>query len=317
MIFNIAIIGAGQLGSRHLQGLKCADLEMNIFVIDVNDDSLQTAKERYEQIPENVNVHNLYLCKSIAQLPEEIDLAIIATGSLVRASITQELLKTSKVKNIVFEKVLFPVLHEYMQIEILLAQNNVNAWVNCARRMYDHYKTLKSILSETKITFKMIGKNWGLGCNAIHFLDLFVFLSGEKEFSLTMDLDRKIHQSKRPGYVEFTGTIAGTAPNESSYIISSLKEYGYPTIISIQGEQYDILIEETSNKLIINGVEQTIHTPFQSQLTGKTVEQILKQGESDLTPFSESAQIHQQFLAPLIVFYNSIINKNGNNCPIT
>jgi threonine dehydrogenase-like Zn-dependent dehydrogenase len=120
MIFNIAIIGAGQLGSRHLQGLKLAGLEMNIFVMDVNDDSLQIAKQRYEQAPDNDKIRGLQLCKSISQLPPEIDLAIIATGSLVRASVTKELLKTSQVKNIVFEKVLFPAIHEYEQIENLL-----------------------------------------------------------------------------------------------------------------------------------------------------------------------------------------------------
>jgi predicted dehydrogenase len=315
--FNIAIIGAGQLGSRHLQGLKLANLELNIFVMDVNDNSLQIAKERYEQIPENVKTHNLHLCKSIVQLPSEIDLAIIATGSLVRASITRELLEISHVKNIIFEKVLFPALHEYTQIENLLLQKNVSAWVNCTRRIFDHYTMLKKILSETKIVFKMTGKDWGLGCNAIHFLDLFVFLSGEKEFSLTMNLDKEIHQSKRAGYVEFTGTITGTAPNGSTCTISSFKEYEHPACISIQGEQHDILIEEANNKMIINGVEQTIHTPFQSQLTGKMAEQILLQGKSDLTPFFESAQIHQQFLAPLTVFYNSLTGKNSDYCPIT
>jgi predicted dehydrogenase len=317
MIFNIAIIGAGQLGSRHLQGLKLAKLEMSIFIMDINDDSLQTAKERYEQVPENNKIRDFQLCKSITQLPSEIDLAIIATGSLVRASITKELFKTSRVRNIIFEKILFPTLHEYVQIENLLVQNNVCAWVNCTRRMFDHYKMIENMISGTNITFKMTGKNWGLGCNAIHFLDLFVFLSGEKDFSLTVNLDRQIYQSKRSGYVEFTGSIAGATPNGSRYVISSLTDYEYPSAISVKNEKFDILINEMNNKMIINGIEHIIQTPFQSQLTGIIVEQILRRGKSDLTPFAESSQIHCRFLAPLIDFYNDITGKNSDNCPIT
>jgi predicted dehydrogenase len=314
---NIVIIGAGQLGSRHLQGLKLADLEMNIFVMDVNDDSLQIAKNRYSQAPDNAKIHGLHLCKSISQLPPEIDLAIIATGSLIRASVTKELLKTSRVKNIVFEKVLFPAIHEYEQIENLLEQNNVNAWVNCTRRMFEHYKIIREMISGTNIIFKMTGKDWGLGCNAIHFLDLFVFFSGEKNFSLTTNLDKQIYQSKRAGYVEFTGSIAGATPNGSSYVISSLNDYEHSATISVRNEKFDIIIDEMNNKMAVNDVEQTIQTPFQSQLTGKIAEQILRQGKSDLTPFAESAQIHCRFLAPLIDFYNNLTGKNNDNCPIT
>lgn len=42
---NISIIGAGQLGSRHLQGLMTAQTEMNIWVVDQSLDSLNTAKK--------------------------------------------------------------------------------------------------------------------------------------------------------------------------------------------------------------------------------------------------------------------------------
>ena len=44
---NCAIIGAGQLGSRHLQGLLSYKKEsLNIFIIDPSDDSLFIAKQR-------------------------------------------------------------------------------------------------------------------------------------------------------------------------------------------------------------------------------------------------------------------------------
>ena len=47
---QVAVIGAGQLGSRHLQGLKVASSPMEITVMDSNEDSLKIAKERYDAV---------------------------------------------------------------------------------------------------------------------------------------------------------------------------------------------------------------------------------------------------------------------------
>ena len=58
-MYNIAIIGAGQLGSRHLQGLKLAQLPMRIEIVDSSEKSLETARERYDQIEANPLVLSL------------------------------------------------------------------------------------------------------------------------------------------------------------------------------------------------------------------------------------------------------------------
>lgn len=50
-MYKVAIIGAGQLGSRHLQGLKGAASSLAITVLDSSKESLQVSKERYEAIP--------------------------------------------------------------------------------------------------------------------------------------------------------------------------------------------------------------------------------------------------------------------------
>ena len=47
---RIFIIGSGQLGSRHLQALKNIDEELDIYVIDPSNKSLDVAKNRYESI---------------------------------------------------------------------------------------------------------------------------------------------------------------------------------------------------------------------------------------------------------------------------
>jgi predicted dehydrogenase len=316
-MYNIAIIGAGQLGSRHLQGLKLADLEMNIFVMDINEQSLLTAKERYDQAPNNEKFNKLQLCNSISGLPKELDLAIIATGSLMRAAVTEELLKSTIVRNIIFEKVLFPAIHQYSEIQRLLSANKINSWVNCARRMFEHCKMLKGIFDGSKFDLTVKGENWGLGCNTIHYLDLFAFLTGSDEFSVSLDLDKEILHSKRAGYIEFTGTVRGNNAVGASFSISSFKQYDRPVTVTISNSSNSILLEESAGKMSVNGVCSEIVVPFQSQLTGRLAEAILLQGACELATFEESVKLHLRFLKPLIDFYNSITGNNEDNCPIT
>ena len=137
-MYNVTIIGVGQLGSRHLQGLKRSQLELDIWCVDSNVSSLDTAKKRYEEIPEEIN-KEIHFVQSIESLPVSIDLVIVATSSKSRAFVIKCLLERCKVKYLVLEKFLFPRLEEYSEVQSLLDRNNIIAWVNCPRRMFDYY----------------------------------------------------------------------------------------------------------------------------------------------------------------------------------
>ena len=71
-MYKIAVIGAGQLGSRHLQGLKLSKLKSDIWVVDNNSNSLQIAQQRYEEGEVNSN-QTIYYLQLIEQLPTELE----------------------------------------------------------------------------------------------------------------------------------------------------------------------------------------------------------------------------------------------------
>lgn len=48
-MYKIAVIGAGQLGSRPLQELKLSKLKSDIWIVDNNPTSLQIAQQRYKE----------------------------------------------------------------------------------------------------------------------------------------------------------------------------------------------------------------------------------------------------------------------------
>jgi hypothetical protein len=324
---TVIIIGAGQLGSRHLQSLANCNFALQIFVIDPNETSLAVAKERFQQVGSKSS-HAISFFASINEVVKNsvCDVAIIATNANIRAKVTEELIKNVKVKAIVFEKVLFQKQEEYDKIDSILNSNTIKAWVNCPRRMYDVYKDLKKlIMPGEKISFQLQGGEWGLGCNSIHFIDLFSFLNEESGLELNTNyLDAEIIESKRPGYKEYTGTLIGKQENGSEIVLTGRKNSTAPHTIYLQGEKFKSIINESKGSMQLavaeNGWEfknVAFKVPFQSELTSKIVDDIISKSECDLTRFSESVIIHKQLINELQKFTELKSGQKLDHCPIT
>ncbi len=316
---NIAVVGAGQLGSRHLQGLKKAHIPMNIFVLDASTDSLQICEQRYNEIADNHLIGTILFTTQWGELPDKIDIAIVATGSKPRCAIIHELVEKHNCRMLILEKFLFPKMSDYDDITNLFQNNNVQAWVNCSRRYFICYQKLREILvNDGPLTFIHEGKNWGLCCNSIHQIDLFAYLSGAKQISFDCSgIDPTLYESKRSGYIEMTGTIKGVADNGSILQISSFAEFDGPGKLSIKSQHHSTEIFEGLNKMIIDGIEEAMNMSYQSDLTGKYVEELLSAHSLPLATYEESANLHQQILPHFLNLYNQLNGTNSDLCPIT
>lgn len=79
---NIVIVGSGQLGSRHLQGvLKYNKEKLAVYVMDPSQDALEVSKERATEVDHN---HELHFITNIQNYPKEAEVAIVATNFNVR-----------------------------------------------------------------------------------------------------------------------------------------------------------------------------------------------------------------------------------------
>lgn len=322
-MFKIAIIGAGQLGSRHLQGVKTTDLELSIEVVDSSNHSMKIAESRYNEIVENSYSKKICFLSSIDELSEELDLVIIATSSAPRFAITNELIQKKNVRNILFEKVLFQKEDDFYEVKKLLKENNIRSWINCPRRIYDFYNTIKKELSKNdNIIFTVVGGEWGLGSNSIHMIDIIAYLTGQTNYTLlTKGLNKKIYPSKRSGYVEFCGILSGTTEKGDIFNFISQENSSTTPLLSIVTHNKKFIIDE------VNGFMDTfndnrwdiqkIQVPYQSQLTGKVIENILSSKDPNLTTYDESMKLHLPFISSLLDFYNMITGDNSKNCPIT
>ena len=323
---TIAVIGAGQLGSRHLQGLARINIAVAIRVVDPNPGQLEVARSRFQEIPEHVNIPDIQYLGSLQDLETDIDLCIIATTSDIRSSVTKDIISGRNVRNILFEKVLFQSIQEYDDIQTILTNNNIGAWVNCSRRLYPIYKKIRTFFNPgEKITYRVSGSLWGLACNAIHFIDQVLFLSRGYPCEIDIShLEKAILESKRPGFIELAGTLRMIFDNGSEMILDSKQAETGQDLIIISGSHYHIVVVETLGKAIVTHVndsmdwqEMNFRNPFQSELTHLVATDILLNGHSELATFRESTDMHKLMLKGFINHIEAVTGRSVTNCPIT
>lgn len=320
---NILLIGAGNIGSRHLQGLAKVKFPLNIAVVDPSIDSLKLSEERFQQIPSYIN-HNINYSKNLTDVQKEIDLAIIATSSNIRRKVTESLLKHSKVKYIIFEKLLFQKKSDYPFMEKLIKRNKIKAWVNCSMRVTPFYKNIKDDFYGKKILYLLTGTRFGIATQAIHFIDHMVYLIGSDNFEVdTSKLDRKILKSKRQGFLELSGTLQVNFKNGSIGIFSDFPTGDAPINAEIFSDNMKAIANETSRGTYIFKSPKWKVTPskgtllFQSDMTNSVTEVILRTGKCNLPTFSQSAKIHLKLLDELLKFLNKNLRKKYDYYPFT
>lgn len=298
-MYNVVVIGVGALGIRHFQALLQCKEPIKLYVVDNSDSSLAKAKEMLDAHVEK-SIENVVMTKSLTDLPESIDVAIIATSSNVRAQIISDLVLEKKVRFLVLEKVLFQKISDYHAIGNLLSEHNVKAWVNCPRRMMSGHKKIREVFRDEQVQQVIIqGGDWGLGCNSIHMIDLISFITGSYQEVICNGelLDKNIIESKRTGFLEFTGTLTGKINGGTSFTITSNANSNEPLTMYFVGQKILAIVKESNETAFISTdgfsfEEIEIPILYQSQLSNLVAEQLLRTGDCELTPYHISASLH-------------------------
>jgi len=323
---NILLVGAGQLGSRHLQSLLKLKKNAKIYVLDSSSDSLELSKKRAQEIKSAEN-HNVNYLNNLSKVDRnEFDFVIIATGASARFSILKEVLDKFQVKHMLLEKVLFQDLESYELALEIDNRSNTKIYVNCPLRVYPFFQYLKRqfISEEVSTTLNYSGGEWiGLGCNTIHYLDLLSYLTGEQVVRVDVNgLHNEIIESKRKGFKEFTGRLTAEFSNGSALNVHSIRGSEQDSVIEIINDKYCINIDELSGRYRIYQSGELIEENnyeilYQSNLTHKIIESLQNEGVCGLTNFSESVELHQIFIKELLGHFNRLSSEPSDKLPIT
>lgn len=323
---KIAIIGAGNIGSRHLQALKAIKIPLDITVVDPNPESLIIAKERYNSMPAGQYEHIINYYKNYDKIKDEFDIAIIATHSNIRRMVIEQLLESSHVKSFILEKILFTKAEDYLIVRDLLKEQNSQAWVNCTRRAIPFYNDqIKFFFNKKKIIYFVSGSKWNLISNLIHYIDYMSYILDQIEFEIDFNhLDLKLEKSRIPNFLELNGTINLYFNEGSIGVINCYPSGNQPVIVDIASDEIRCILNEEQGKALVNiGSNENTWKDYEakilftSQLTTFLVEDIIKNNKCPLTPYEESEKLHLLTFEPLLKFLNENFHKQFTFYPFT
>jgi len=322
---RILIVGAGELGSRHLQGLCKINRDIKISVIDPSPDALELCSKRYNEIKLNPHIISVNYYQNISKLNKEIDLSIVSTTADVRYKVIENLLNRINIKNLILEKILFQSIMEFELANKIFRNNKVNVWVNCTRRMIPFYRKLWKEGFGVKAIKIIVTGNIGIASNTIHMLDLLAFLSKQTKITIdTSSLDRKIYFSKRSSFIEFGGKLKAQTSRGDILKIIDGRNNNIDLTISLENDEKVIRINQTKALYTLemkdnlqDSINHPFHMPLQSELTAIQVEQILNTGDSYLPSIKESSLLHKPMIDAFNLHLSSILNQQVSVCPIT
>jgi hypothetical protein len=316
---NILLVGAGQLGSRYLQGLSTVKLDLCITIVDPSDLSLGNAKKRWLEVGGDKSQHKICWCKVLPQDLVSINLAIIATSAGGRADLVKHISDTAHVTYWVLEKVLAQSKQE-LNIIHAATTDALGTWVNMARRVNDWHQQLKfKFYEQGPLTVKKTGGLWGLACNAIHFIDLISWWTGESLLSVnTNRLDSTWLKSKRLGYFEVIGELLVRFSGGTELVLQS-QPNAKEDNINIELPNKNIWVIDELNCISFKSKKEIFKGEFklQSELTGPMVTKILTNGNCELTTLKQSSEQHQIFLDAMLAHWNFSNKFNDRIVPIT
>jgi predicted dehydrogenase len=315
---RILLIGAGQLGSRYLQGLAAIEDPVAVKVVDPSEGSLAVARERLAQV-QLASAHAVQFSTSLEDVPQHLDLALVVTPAHCRARVVTELASRHQVQAWVLEKVLAQNCEQLDQIEQALVDHS-QVWVNTPRRLMGWHQAIRSQLlpaGPSPLQLRVSGGSWGLACNAIHFIDLVAWWTQASVQSVNPAGLADWVQSKRAGFQEVFGSFRVTYADGSELELCCHSE-AEPTQITVVTPQGEWVIEESAG-LATGPDGQQLHgqLSFQSALTVPLVKKILQEGRCDLPTLAESAAQHRPLLSTLLKHWNQNQGCHDSIVPIT
>ena len=158
------IIGFGHIGQRHFESIYNYKKLKEIYVYDKEIKKVQEYLKLNKKYKKKLKILDNF------SKDKSFFLCIISTNSDVRFEMFKKINNTMRIKNYIFEKIVFQKPTEYEKTYKIIIKNKLNCWINCPRRGWKIYTDIKKkIIKNKKFVMKISGENWGLLSNSIHF----------------------------------------------------------------------------------------------------------------------------------------------------
>jgi predicted dehydrogenase len=310
---QIAVLGVGQLGSRYVQGLLSGIEPLDIWLQDPAINSMPVFDSWRSNYGIDIGHHSVRFSTNSHESPNHFDLVISATTADIRYESLDTFLGGKTFDYLILEKLLTTGLEDLKHVSVLV-QRAKGCWVNYPRRLWPFYQQLRNQLRATgPLQIIVEGTDWNLASNSSHFCDLARWLTGEELNSLDCSaIDEDWMDSKRSGFVGFTGTLKYQYSQGSELVVESRRmaadEPVSPIKISIRASLGDLKIDEAAGTAQGSLLKEKLHgkSLYQSELTSDLVGEILATGQCGLPIFQGIRDDHAMYLNELLEYQRRV-----------
>jgi len=315
MVANVLIAGAGQLGSRYLQGLSSYAKPLRIWVYDVSTDSLDRAKQRWLECDRQP--HPVVYTNDLATLPKLLDVAIVATNADVRLKVVEHISHAASVRYWLLEKIL---AQRVADLHGLARATSVSdgVWVNTPMHLWPLYRAIRQQSPGERPIRAYFGGFRGLACNAIHYID---FVSRWNLAPIrgieTSGLRGQWVSSKRAGFYEVEGQISVEFSDGSELVVvGSEQSTDFQVELQANGDTWKV---DESKGFASSDSGKIINAPIlrQSELIAPLLDEILTRGSCELPTLAVSIGQHEPLLRALLSHWNAAMPNLLDHVPIT
>jgi predicted dehydrogenase len=207
---KVLLIGCGNIGFRHLQSLLTLESLKSLTLVEKNPERLNFCVNEIRKFKPTIGLSVYQNLSDVGLVHEVFDVGISAVTADIQELIFPEL-ALSSFRLLILEK---PLTRSRAKLKELIDAYQANpkiqnVVVNCSRDMWPGQIRLKQELTKTGGPFLMTvsGYNWGFGCNALHYLELFrYYFSSHKITCLQSHLAYVKAPNKRgPQFEEYSG----------------------------------------------------------------------------------------------------------------
>ncbi len=313
---KILVAGFGAMGCRHAQSILESGLH-EVYVAEPDTAKFENGLAAINASP--ASIRRRYI--SVEEAGDNTDLAIIATSSHPRFRIVKTLLEKG-VKRFLLEKIVFQSPAQFDEIIELAKEKKAGAWCNFVNRYFENYISLRQIMEKRSqpLSMHVTGGNFGLGSNAVHYADIFEYLTGSaiNITSSCLQLSGEINRRGKQ-YVEFTGGLYGNNMRGDIFTLHADSSHSTAPVITLCCGKNIFQLHQGSGKETDYSEPGTHEKEFRiipsSILTARIIDDIFS-GQTVLTPLHETRNTH----TALFTHFNAaagLENKYETLCPVT
>lgn len=314
---QILIVGFGAMGCRHVQSLLS---QTHLYDLHVIEPSINIIQSNNDKIGATVDDYKWY--KSLEEIDSKIDLAIIATSAGPRFELMKALL-IKGVSYFLLEKIVFQSQNQFDYIIKLMKESGAKAWCNFVNRYFSPYN---KILSELKyerspLNMTVYGGSFGLGCNAIHYIDIFQYITQTQDLNIHSSSLSTLKSENRRGdcYKEFLGNLHLENSKKDKLFIIAEEKFSGGIVINISTEDLLFNISEESQTFHFISEGQLVIEKFNiiptSQLTEVIIKDIFKD-DCRLSRLEDTYNAHVALFKEINTYLYQV-NNVETICPIT